>query len=145
MILLEHASAGEAILLFGGRITGRRSSGDFYAMRLGKRMFLTGSSDLDNYVNHSCTPTCRVDFDKLSLVALRDLSPGVELTYNYCTSEYDIDPPYRFRCKCASPNCMGTVKGFRHLDAPAKERLLHISSSYIRMRHLHDRGSRESG
>ena len=47
--------------------------------------------DVANYMNHSCTPTCLfVDGGEAYtglMVAARDLLPGDEITFDYCTSE----------------------------------------------------------
>ena len=59
-------------------------------------------------VNHSCEPTCGLMGASI-LVAMRDLEPGDELTFDYATcdgSDYD-----EFSCQCGSDACRGTVTG----------------------------------
>ena len=47
--------------------------------------------DVSSYMNHSCSPTCWFvqggDEYEGVMVAVRDLVPGDEITYDYCTSE----------------------------------------------------------
>jgi len=49
------------------------------------------------YVNHSCRPNCYSDIvgDRIWIRALRDIRPGEELTYDYCT-----DGAAGIRCRC---------------------------------------------
>lgn len=58
--------------------------------------------------NHSCEPTCGL-MGATILVALRDIEPGEELTFDYATcdgSDYD-----EFSCLCGQPTCRGTITG----------------------------------
>lgn len=68
--------------------------------------------DISNYMNHSCEPTCWfVDggegFEAM-MVATRDLIPGDELTYDYCTSE-DCELAGSWKCACGAAGCRGEV------------------------------------
>jgi hypothetical protein len=38
---------------------------------------------------------------------MRDISPGEEVTYDYCMTDADFD--YSFKCRCGSPRCRGLV------------------------------------
>ena len=57
--------------------------------------------DVSSYMNHSCSPTCWFvqggDEYEGVMVAVRDLVPGDEITYDYCTSEARprTQPPHR--------------------------------------------------
>lgn len=67
------------------------------------------------FLNHSCSPNCRVD-GRL-LVALRDLAAGEELTFDYNATEWSLATP--FPCACGA--CDGAdVRGFAHLDGAAR-------------------------
>lgn len=128
----EKVRSGEPVLRLGGRLIRRRTRADRNTLRLGRRLFLTGSGDLDDYINHSCVPNCRIEFHRLLLVALRDIGKGEELTFNYCTTEYVIDPPFRFTCRCGYERCPGTVSGYRHLAASERRRLRSILSPFLK-------------
>ncbi|HYE21970.1 MAG TPA: SET domain-containing protein-lysine N-methyltransferase, partial [Verrucomicrobiae bacterium] len=60
-----------------------------------------------DYVNHSCDPTCGVK-DKLKLVAMRDIHPGEEITFDYAMTE---SSDYSFECNCGRTNCRKKVTG----------------------------------
>jgi len=125
---------GELILRLGGCLVGRRTATDRNVIRLGKRLFLTESGDLDDYINHSCVPNCCVDFDNLYLVTLRSIGKGEEITFNYCTTEYEIDPTFRFVCRCGYERCPGIISGYRYLDASERKRLKPYLSPFLKRR-----------
>ena len=75
---------------------------------------LDTSTDPSRFLNHSCTPSTVVDVERFAVIALRDISPGDELTFNYLCTEWDMAGP--FRCACGSPGCFGMIRGYRHLD-----------------------------
>ncbi len=60
------------------------------------------------FINHSCAPNCETQEDddgRVWIIALRDISPDEELTYDYCLYDGDADEP----CFCRAPNCRGTM------------------------------------
>lgn len=73
------------------------------------------NSDMSIYWNHSCDPNSY--FKNINtIVALKDIEKGEELTYDYCTtdsfvfpSEFDIYMPYINKCNCNSNICRGKV------------------------------------
>lgn len=64
-------------------------------------------------LNHSCRPNALVDAERRTIVALRDLAPGEELTLFYPSTEWAMVEP--FDCLCAAPECIGRVRGARDL------------------------------
>lgn len=65
------------------------------------------AQDEANFMNHSCDPNCWYDHDD-ALVARRDILPGEEITYDYCSDATGRD--WDFSCCCASPRCRGTLR-----------------------------------
>ena len=64
------------------------------------------------YLNHSCDPNAFID--GLELIARRPIAPWEEITFDYETTEYELDEP--FTCQCG--RCDGRmVRGFAHLSA----------------------------
>ncbi len=61
-----------------------------------------------DYVNHSCDPNTGVD-GQLSLVALRDIAPGEEVTFDYAMT--DGTPYDEFLCDCRASNCRYRITG----------------------------------
>ena len=74
----------------------------FYGTPAGK------AGDDADYMNHSCDPNTWFQADG-SMTALRDISAGEEITYDYATSE--SRPDFQLACRCGSPLCRHTVKG----------------------------------
>ena len=71
------------------------------------------------WINHSCDPNAVVDsrFDRGTRdvrawwVALRDIAPGEELTYDYAFAAEVAEP-----CACGSPRCRGLIVDPDELD-----------------------------
>lgn len=58
--------------------------------------------------NHSCEPNCEVvnEEDRLFMYALRDISKGEELSFDY---GYDIEHFMEHPCRCGSASCVGYI------------------------------------
>ncbi len=88
----------------------KHGSGMVYIFELNKRYDLDGyrRNNPARYINHSCDPNCEaVNYrGEIWVVALRDIEPGEELTYDYGYGiEHFMDHP----CYCGSPNCVGYI------------------------------------
>ena len=84
------------------------------------------------YINHSCSPNTKLDLDILGFVALRDVDSGEEITFHYCTTEFDLlSKNEDFYCKCGSTNCLEIIKGFNHLTQNQKQDLKPILIPYL--------------
>jgi SET domain-containing protein len=81
------------------------------------------------FVNHSCDPNCETDQirGKIWIIALRDIQPGEELTYDYNLFDGDDDAP----CLCGAKRCRGSLYSRSHLRKleriRAKQALAHAS------------------
>jgi len=62
------------------------------------------------YINHSCAPNCDIDKTTRTIwvVALRDITAGEELSYNY-GYEYDPKSYTAFPCHCGATQCCGYI------------------------------------
>jgi len=61
-----------------------------------------------DFINHSCSPAAGFGGSPITLVALRDIEVGEEITFDYCMdTSYDME----FDCQCGSPNCRKKVTG----------------------------------
>jgi SET domain-containing protein len=60
-----------------------------------------------HYINHSCRPNCYLQTisGRLTVLALRDIRPGEEITLDYVSSMHSD----RKRCTCKVPDCRGTI------------------------------------
>lgn len=66
------------------------------------------------YVNHSCDPNCEsVNIeDRIYVEALKNIQPGVELTYDYrFAAEEPISQKEKnfYTCHCGTRKCRGTI------------------------------------
>jgi hypothetical protein len=80
------------------------------------------------FMNHSCDPNTLIRCQEV--IASQDIEPWADVTFNYNTTEYDMAEP--FGCHCGSPDCLGTIKGFKHLTAEERERLRESLSPHLR-------------
>lgn len=84
---------------------------EYYIFELNKTHDIDGdvSWNKAKYINHSCDPNCEIDIIRghIWVLALRDISAGEELHYDYA---WDIDDDYADRpCYCGSKHCMGYI------------------------------------
>jgi hypothetical protein len=73
-------------------------------------------------VNHSCNPNCGIKVNETGAhdyVAMRDIEPGEEVTFDYAMQNYKIGY-FPSRCLCGSSECRGTVGGW--VDLPEDKR-----------------------
>lgn len=99
-----------------------------YSWQLDKDVHAIGLGALD----HNCqNPTCGLD-DNNNFVALKDIKKSEYITFNYLTTEYDLNSP--FKCKCGEDKCFKNIKGFKYLTTKQQKELLHnfTVSKYIK-------------
>jgi hypothetical protein len=70
-------------------------------------------------LNHACDPNVLVNTRRRLVIASRAILPGEELTYFYPSTEWDMAEP--FLCMCKSPQCLGWIRGARHLPVSTLE------------------------
>ena len=91
------------------------------------------SDNIDDYINHSCNPNSFIAFKESGpfLLALKPIRKGEEVTYNYLTTEWDMGTHY-FQCRCGAEDCIGFIKGFKHLGERWKNKLSPLVTPYLR-------------
>jgi SET domain-containing protein len=59
------------------------------------------------YTNHSCKPNAQLVIrnGRVEFYALRDISPGDEITVDYGETHHDGKLP----CRCGAPGCRGAL------------------------------------
>ncbi len=80
------------------------------------------------YLNHSCSPTAGVH-GRNTIVAMRPLKRGEEITIDYALSE--TYPLWHMRCRCKSSNCRKFVKPYQDLSDQRKTKFISYTSKYI--------------
>jgi len=114
--------SGERVLRFEGTLLQAQSVADFtHAIQVDADRFLGPSGGMDDYVNHSCAPNCRLVSTPpgLELFALRPIMSGEELSFDYSTCL--VFEPSLPLCFCGTERCRGRIDAFWSL-APAVRR-----------------------
>jgi uncharacterized protein len=79
-----------------------------YLFGLGDGSMVIDGHGTAMFINHSCDPNCETDEfrGRVWIVALRDIAPGQELTYDYNLYDGDEDEAL---CNCGAKNCRKTM------------------------------------
>lgn len=98
----------------------RRKAFEHYGFQCGiDRFSLPETDDISREANHSCDPNTWW-VGSYSLVALRDIHPNEEVTYDYSTS--DIDIALKMKCNCGATCCRKIITNRDYLDPGWQER-----------------------
>ena len=124
---VEPINAGETVAAFGGSVVPLAVLETFNDDRQSRSIqvdtdlyLVSGETpDAGDMLNHSCEPNCGLS-GQILLVAMRDIEPGEELSFDYAmcdASDYD-----EFRCLCEEPTCREIITGsdWRDPDLQAK-------------------------
>ena len=70
-----------------------------------------GEEYAESFINHSCDPNAEVAWtgDIAALVAIRNIEPGEEITFDYGT----VIPPgdnFAFSCNCGAAKCRKVIR-----------------------------------
>jgi hypothetical protein len=82
-------------------------------LQVGENLYIgpdDGPNEPPDFINHSCDPNCaiRVAPPEITIVALRDIGAGEELTYDYSATMYN--DTWEMKCNCGTPNCRGIIR-----------------------------------
>lgn len=113
---------GERIMFFTGRAEDVSMIKDLdHSLQVGERAFIGPTGGADDLVNHSCSPNTglRMNGKKIELVAIENVKPGDEITWDYSTTMYG--GLWAMECVCGNKNCRGTVLDFDDLPKDRKD------------------------
>jgi len=104
------------------------------SIQIAKDLFLNNRlGTIDDYFNHSCDPTARINWRRYTFDAVRPIAPGEEITWNYLTTELDLEGRGQaFACKCSSERCLKQIRGFKYLSPSQRDELRPYLSSFLR-------------
>ena len=106
-------TAGEVLSSFAaGEV---HTTPSFLTVQLGDNQHIMLNPEYLQYINHSCNPNCFFDTTHLTVIALKDIAREEELSFFYPSSEWDMSQP--FVCNCRSQQCLGMIRGAKHLSA----------------------------
>jgi len=90
--------------------------------------------DNSEYQNHSCDPNTwhQIDDDTV-MTARRDIHPGDDVTYDYCTTETENSKHVAkgWKCLCGTQVCRGRLTGVEYKDLELQKRYEHRWAAYI--------------
>jgi hypothetical protein len=86
---------------------------------------------LDEFMNHSCDPNLWLQ-DEVTLVAMRDIAEGEEVTIDYAL--WETDPGWRMKCLCHSPRCRDWISGDDWRRSDVRQRYAGHFSPYVARR-----------
>jgi hypothetical protein len=79
------------------------------------------------YSNHSCNPNLGVR-GEITLVAMRDIRVGEELTHDWATTD---DDEYSVECECGAANCRKILTGKDWQKPELQKRHASYFSAYL--------------
>jgi uncharacterized protein len=93
------------------------------------------------FINHSCEPNCEADErdGRVWIVALRDILPGEEITYDYNLYDGDEDEA---RCNCGAKKCRKTMYSPEEIRRRRAARLAEAAGQPAKKRVSQSNGSR---
>lgn len=121
----EPVAKGEILIVQGGRIilsaqldTKEYEPYAYHCFQVERDMYICPinlvreEADGVFNVNHSCNPTCGFQ-GQLTLVAMRDLAPGDEVTFDYAMTDVGTREEgwESMVCLCGSENCRTHISG----------------------------------
>jgi len=131
---------GETVAVLGGLVVPLEDIADYrrrmtqVGIQVDDGFFIVpaGQDELDIFgvFNHSCDPNLGFA-TSISLIALRDIPAGVELTFDYAFSESYLAS---FACHCGSEACRGRVTASDWLNEKIQLRHSEHFSPYLRRR-----------
>jgi hypothetical protein len=116
---------GEIIFVFGGPIidfaeTKRRGDRECMPIQIGPNKYIDTLAP-GIYVNHSCQPNAGIRNDR-DLIALRNISKGEEIRFDYSTTMQENS--FRMECRCGKSNCRKIVNDFSTIPAELQKQYL---------------------
>ncbi|MBI2003419.1 MAG: SET domain-containing protein-lysine N-methyltransferase [Parcubacteria group bacterium] len=138
VVAKEKINKGEIVFVYGGVIVPREDIKEYW-----KKMGHVGIQIDDDFwvcptsreelekqgvINHSCEPNTGFQ-DQVILVAIKDIEPGEELTFDYAFCESFMES---FECKCQSPDCRKTITENDWQIKDLQEEYKDFFSPYIR-------------
>ena len=103
-----------------------------YDLQVDDNLFWGATKDADletcDYINHSCNPNCGIR-GALRIVAMRDIEPGEEVTFDYAMAESHDD--FDIECGCKRPNCRKRLTGHDWKNKKLQEKYRGYFSDYL--------------
>ncbi|CAD5113995.1 DgyrCDS3159 [Dimorphilus gyrociliatus] len=134
----EAISVGELVDVMRGNVVKQKSR---FTVQISKNLHMDVVEPI-KYTNHSCNPNCKLDVKTGQLTAVKAIKPGQNITFDYCTTEYEMEE--HFKCNCESDKCRGFIQGFKYLKPNEKKLILPKLSECIKENYLNEEDERVS-
>ena len=141
MYTLQQLAKGEVIVALAGDLV---NEPNHYSIQIDAATHIGNSGQINDELNHSCTPNAFVDFsisEQLVVRALKSIAPDEEVTIDYCASEERMTD--NFECDCGAGNCYQQVRGYAFLDPEQREMLKRQLSPYLLTQYAGGRSSHD--
>jgi SET domain-containing protein len=135
---IEKISKGEQISVLGGVIVhindidAYRQIMGHIGLQIDDQFFMVPTTrdelPIKGTVNHSCSPNAGLS-SSVVFIAIRDIEPGEECTFDYATSETYFPS---FGCHCVSANCRKTITQDDWKIPELQQKLGQYYSPYLR-------------
>ncbi len=91
------------------------------------------------FLNHSCNPSAGMK--GITLIAIRDIKEGEEITVDYST--FEGDHRWEMACACNHDNCRKIIRSVQHLTSEQFNAIPHMPAYFKRLylRHIQRRKS----
>lgn len=132
MFLNEQVKRGEKVLEFTGkRLTYqqvKKVGYEEHAHPVGLDVYVDNHNPMpESYVNHSCSPSTGFS-NATTLIALRDLKSGSEITFDYSLITADN---WHMACHCGSKDCRKTIGNYVDLPQAVKEKYKSVTPDWV--------------
>ena len=129
----------EIVAAKGGHIVDRKTLREQISPRLGpveiqidEDLFIAPVTEEERegsmlYSNHSCNPNLGMR-GEITLVAMRDIRVGEELTHDWATTD---DDEYSVECECGAANCRKILTGKDWQEPELQKRYASYFSAYL--------------
>jgi hypothetical protein len=133
LFLTRDYRAGDPVIEITGQPVAQRGE---YTIQIDSDSHIYPDAPL-RYANHSCNPNVgirRGADGRLRFHAMRAVSCGEEMLWDYSMSEHDLEVaggPGHFPCRCGAPDCRGQVSGWRSLPPETRQRYRDWAMPYL--------------
>jgi SET domain-containing protein len=124
---VEQIAARTEIMTYSGPLLRyEQTTPQTLALQIGPDVYIGESGQADDFVNHSCDANAGmlIEGTDVRLIALRDILPGEQITFDYSTTMDEDD--FEFDCLCGSANCRGRIRDFKHLPGEIRAKYLQL-------------------
>ena len=129
---VDAIAKGDRIIAFTGWLVKTAElTDDLFALQVGDDHWLCSHGDqIDDCINHSCSPNAGFLTGEAVLFALRDIPTGEEICFDYSTSINESG--WRLECSCGSRNCRKLILPWREMPKSFRQSREHVVLAYLR-------------